>query len=209
MNTILTSLVFLASFVLVEAIQRKTKLENEYSRKIVHITSAIIVFLMPYYLNRLDIIGLSLFFIIFLLVTKKLGFLQSIHRVGRHSLGEIYFPLGVGLTAFFFLPNNIISFQFGFLILGFSDAIGGLVGYSLGNRKTILLGNKSIEGTATFFLTTFLIFIFFIYSKTSTNLISAFPVVLLITLTELIFTGGLDNLFLPILSAVLIKVLLS
>jgi dolichol kinase len=207
MNVIFFALLFLVIFITVELIQRWTKMDHEYSRKLAHFLSGVAAFFMPYFLNRNAIVGLAMFFVLFLMATRFLGFFQSIHKVGRRTFGEVYFPAGIGLVAYFFLPDNLIAFQFGALVLGLSDAIGGLVGSFLGHRKTKLFGNKSVEGTAAFFLTTFLIFLLFVSFRESGNILSGILLALIITTIELALSAGLDNLFLPVLSALFLKLL--
>jgi len=207
MNLILFALVFLIIFISVELIQRRTKMDHEYSRKLAHFLSGLAAFLMPYFLSRNAIIGLAVFFVLFLMATRFWGLFPSIHKVGRRTLGEVYFPAGIGLVAYFFLPGNLIAFQFGVLVLGLSDAVGGLVGSFLGSRKRKLFGNKSVEGTAAFFLTTFLIFLLFVSSQASVNFLSGILLALTITLIELALSAGLDNLLLPVLSALFLKLL--
>jgi dolichol kinase len=207
MNLIFFALVFLIIFIAVELIQRRTKMDHEYSRKLAHFLSGLAAFLMPYFLSRNAIVGLAVFFVLFLMATRFWGLFPSIHKVGRRTLGEVYFPAGIGLVAYFFLPSNLIAFQFGALVLGLSDAIGGLVGFILSSRKTKLFGNKSVEGTAAFFFTTFLIFLLFISSQASVNFLSGILLALIITLIELALSAGLDNLLLPVLSALFLKLL--
>lgn len=200
--------IFLVLFVTIEFIQRRTKMKNEYSRKLAHVSSALVTVLMPYFLSRWEVVGLALFFTVFLLSTRFFGFFQSIHKVGRHTFGEVYFPLGVAVTGYFFLPNDLKAFQFGMLVLGFSDAIGGIVGYVLGNRKTKLFGEKSVEGTAAFFLCTIAIFFALVQSQNSL-LVRGLIVSIAITCIELVLDGGFDNLALPVLSAMLVKVVVD
>jgi len=205
MNAIIFMAIFLALFVAVEILQRQTKIKNEYSRKLAHVLSALVVVIMPYFLSRWAVIGLAVFFALFLLLTRLTGFFQSIHRVGRKTLGEVYFPVGVALTGYFFLPNDLTAFQFGMLVLGFSDAIGGIIGYALGSRRTKLFGDKSIEGSTAFFLCTLVIF--FILTRAKNMVFAGLLVSLMSTSLELVLDSGLDNLVLPVFSALLFKVI--
>src|ERR1035441_9500990 len=98
MNLILFALVFLIIFISVELIQRRTKMDHEYSRKLAHFLSGIVAFFMPYFLSRNAIVGLAVFFVLFLMATRFWGLFPSIHKVGRRTLGEVYFPAGIGLV---------------------------------------------------------------------------------------------------------------
>lgn len=205
MNVVVFAAIFLALFVAIEILQRCTKMKNEYSRKMAHVSSALVTVVMPYFLGRWEVVGLALFFALFLLVTRLAGFFQSIHKVERRTLGEIYFPLGVAATGYFFLPNDLRAYQFGMLVLGLSDAVGGLIGYVLGNRKTKLFGDKSAEGTAAFFLCTLAVFFILIPAKHA--MLAGLTVGVTSTCLELVLDGGFDNLALPVFSAMLIKLI--
>jgi phytol kinase len=205
MNAIMFMVIFLAVFITVEILQRQIKIKNEYSRKLAHVSSALVVVIMPYFLSRWVIVSLALFFALFLLVTRLTGFFQSIHKVGRDTLGEVYFPVGVALTAYFFLPNDLTAFQFGMLVLGLSDAVGGIIGHALGSRRTKLFGEKSIEGTSAFFLCT--LGIFFILAPAKNMVFAGLLISLASSLLELVLDRGCDNLVLPVFSALLIKVI--
>lgn len=205
MNVVIFAIIFLALFVAIEILQRRTNMKNEYSRKLAHVSSALVTVLMPYFLSRWEVVGLALFFAVFLLATRLTGFFQSIHKVGRRTLGEVYFPLGVAVTGYFFLPNDPRAFQFGMLVLGLSDAIGGLVGYVLGDRKTKLFGDKSIEGAGAFFLCT--LAVFFVWGSSRNGVFVGLLVGIGSTCVELLLDHGFDNLVLPIFSATLAKML--
>src|SRR3989344_1182300 len=154
MNLLFVSLAFLILFLTVEVLNKKIGLKSEYTRKIAHLLSGVIVFFLPYFLTAYQIISLAALFTILLIGTRYFGLLSSIHKVNRKTIGEVYFPLGLGLSAFFFLPQNILAFQFGVLVLAFSDAFGGLVGQLYGKHKIGFGLSKSWEGTLVFFLTT-------------------------------------------------------
>jgi dolichol kinase len=203
MNLILVSLAFLILFVLLEILKNKTHIQNEYTRKIAHVISGAIVYFLPYWLDRNEIVGLAFFFTLFLLVTRHLGFFSSIHKVERKTLGEVYFPLGVGLLALYSLPDNLVGFQFGILILALADTASGIIGSLLGKHK--LLYNKSWEGALAFFIASFLIYIIFILIPGNGSIYSGLVISLILTIIESALARGFDNLLLPIAAAFLLN----
>jgi phytol kinase len=205
MNLILVSLTFFILFVFLEVLKNKTNIQSEYTRKIAHVISGVIVYFLPYWLNRNEIIALAIFFTLFLLVTRHLGFFSSIHKVERKTLGEVYFPLGIGLLALYSLPHNLIGFQFGILILALADTAGGLIGSLLGKHK--FLHNKSWEGTLAFFITSFLIYLVFIFIPGNGSIYTGLIICLILTVIESVLALGLDNLLLPIASAFLLNLI--
>ena len=205
MNIILISLVFLVLFVFLELLKNQVRIQSEYTRKMAHVVSGVIIYFLPSLLSRNEIVGLAIFFTFFLLFTRYFGLFSSIHKVERKTLGEVYFPLGAGLSAFYFLPNNLIAFQFGILILALADTAGGLVGSIFGKHK--FLKNKTWEGTSTFFITSFLIYIIFILIPEHGTIYKGLLISLILTTVESVLFLGLDNLFLPIVAAFLLNFL--
>jgi dolichol kinase len=201
MKLIIVISIFFILFGVVEILQRWTKTKHELTRKIAHIFSGIIIFFLPNFLTAYEIVSLAIVFSILLGISKYFGLLSSIHKVDRKTLGEVYFPLGIGISAFLFLPSHVLAFQFGVLILTFADSFAGIIGESFGKHKIAFLTNKkSLEGTFAFFITTFLIIFFFQYSQPSFFLLPALTTTILLTLIEILLSTGLDNLFLPILA---------
>lgn len=185
------------------------KIDN-LNRKIIHIISSFIILLFPYFLDVWQIVILSLFFCFVFIISKISGFLPIINRVKRVSLGEIFYPLGVMISAIIFLSQGqVLAFQFGILVLGLSDAMANIVGDILGYYKINLAwSKKSLEGSLAFFITTLLIIILILGSNFDyLNLNNYFLLALILTLIEFLLFFGLDNLILPTISSYLFLIL--
>ncbi len=188
-----------------EFLKRRFLISTHITRKIAHIGAAFIAFISPLFLNRSEIITLSLIFIVVMFLTRGTNFFSSIQAVKRRTLGEIFLPLGVILCAIFFLPYKIKAFQFGILIMGISDGFAGLIGEEFGKHYfKIFNSRKSIEGTCIFFATSLILTFLFISGFDYRILI----IPLILTIIEFFLEYGLDNLILPILSAYLIHFLI-
>ncbi len=132
------------------------------------------------------------------------NFLKIINKVNRISWGEIFYPLGVMLSAIFFLPDRILAFQFGILVLGLSDALANIFGGLFGTYKVkIFNGIKSLEGSAVFFIVTLLLIIVLQGFAGYYFSIPFLFVAMILTSVEFALFFGLDNLFLPILASYL------
>ncbi|MFA5644383.1 MAG: hypothetical protein WC928_02535 [Patescibacteria group bacterium] len=183
------------------------KVDN-FSRKIIHILSAIIILFFPYFLSLELIIFVCLLFSFLFALARFFDFLPIINKVRRLSLGEVFYPLGIMISAIFFLPDDILAFQFGVLVLGFSDALANIFGGLFGTYKIKIFGGaKSLEGSLVFLLTTIILSIFFKGDFALLNFDKYFIVALILTLLEFSLFFGLDNLFLPFISAYLFSLL--
>jgi phytol kinase len=94
--------------------------------------------------------------------------------------------------------------------MAFGDAAASIIGSKIGRHKLRFRTNKSYEGSIAMFLTTFisvtLSLMFFSYLcpfTTSTIVISSFAVAAFATLLEAFTPKGLDNLTVPLVSAIL------
>ncbi|MDD5050154.1 MAG: hypothetical protein PHV93_00220 [Candidatus Pacebacteria bacterium] len=209
LRIILASLGFLLILLVSEACKKHFHFSADITRKIAHMFSGVFAFFLPYLLTRGELIVLSVLFIGIIFGTKTFGLFGSIHGVSRKTWGEIYFPLSLGLLAYFFLPDRVLSAQFGVLVLGFSDALASIVGIEFGSHKLRIFGHqKSIEGSAAFFVTTIVITIAFLTPTSFLIIIAGLFVAFLLTSVELFSINGLDNLLLPVLGAYLFQYIL-
>lgn len=186
----------------IEFFSRKYLINPSISRKVSHVGAAFIVYLMPLFLTRNEVIIIGSFFAVLLFFTRKTNIFSSIHSVERRTLGEVFLPLGVILCAAIFLPEKRLAFQFGIMIMGISDALASLVGERFGKRVIKIYGHtKSIEGSTVFFISS--IFIFYFFTHRTDYMALLVPIVL--TVTESLLIVGLDNFILPIAGAYLIQ----
>jgi len=136
-----------------------------------------------------------------------------LYGVERASLGDVWFPLAV--TIVFALARRhegvegILLFVIPILILTVADAAGALVGTRYGeHRFSCLSGWKSAEGCFSFFIAAFLsvhipLLLFSEVGRTETLLIAAI-LGFTVTLFEGISVRGIDNLVVPVASALLL-----
>ncbi len=189
-------------FLIVDVLQRKIFKKLIWARKATHIGAGVLSYFMPIFLNKEQVLLISILFTIILILSKwkKILFL---HNVKRNTLGEIYYPISIAILSIICLPDNIIAFQSAVLILSFSDGLAGLIGEKINFQQITIWGNKkSIGGSIIFFLASIVIFTFmhgFILDK----LLLVIVISGILTIVEFFSFNGTDNLVVPILAALL------
>ncbi len=199
------SLIFLLIFLIAEICYKKG-LNVEITRKFVHFAGAFVTIFFPFiFKTHWTVLILAILFCGVMLITKKIGALQSVHAVERKSDGAIYHPIAIYIC---FLYSQFLNqpwfYIISILILGVSDAFAALVGKNYGmNEYIVEVGSKkTIEGSFTFFLTSFLITHLILLLTTTIGKVESVLVALLIAIIITIFESvslkGADNLFIPI-----------
>ncbi len=201
MNLIIFLIISTSLLLIVEIIKRKLSLSSSITRKISHIGAASIAAASPLFLDKYLIIFACLGFAVAMFLSRKIWLFSSIHSVKRKTFGEVFLPLGEGISAAIFLPQAVGAFQYGVLVMGLSDALAGFVGEKYGRHKiNIFHSKKSLEGSLTFFFTT--IVLTFIFMPSFGFHLILIPLAL--ATIELVSGYGIDNLAIPILAALLL-----
>jgi phytol kinase len=192
--TALYAILFLSGEIAV----RTFKVSPEVTRRYVHFLSGLLATFAGFWLSREEIIGLAILFIGVLFVSKRLSLLGSIHSVTRTSWGELFFPAGVGLAAFLYLPQAVHLYYLSVLIVAISDPLANLVGSKI--RSFRLPFGKSLLGSIFFFVSSVATSLFFLPPA------QALLVAALATTAEAFSPYGSDNL--TVIPAVGLAVLL-
>jgi phytol kinase len=184
---------------------RKRKPDSELSRKFIHLSVGSFVAFWPFFLSWTEIRLLSLSFVIVVLISKWLKIFQAIHSVQRPTQGEIYFALVVGLLTFVTHSKGI--YAAGLLQMSLADGLAAVVGVRYGKKQryNVFHHPKSVIGTLTFFVISFVLLIG--YSTLSTAISPGCLIGLSIGATALenLAVGGLDNLLVPFLVALVLS----
>ena len=110
----------------------------------------------------------------------------------RNLSGASWVVIGAALTTIIFNENTAII---GLLVLSLADSAAAIIGLQFGNTH---LFNKSLEGSAAFFIVAFLIIFYFSPAFFLINLIAVSAA----TAVELFSTARMnDNLFIPLVTA--------
>jgi phytol kinase len=190
--------------------QRWYPLSPETSRKLFHIGGGLTTLTFPWvFTSSWPIILLALITIPSLLALKYIrsfkGNLGTIlYRIDRKSFGEIYFPLSVCLL-FVIVGTHPLLFIIPVLILTLADPMAAIIGGYYGRLRYLTIkGQKSIEGSAAFFLVAFFCvhipLLLFTDTGRVEDVLIATLVALLVMLVEAVSWNGLDNLLIPLSS---------
>lgn len=187
-----------------EFAKRRWNLSSAHTRRAMHVGTALVAAVAPFFATRGEIVVISLIFAGAFFLARFSSVLSAL-RVERTTYGEIYLPLGVALSGFWFLPDHVTAFQFGVLVMGIADVAASYFG-GLYGRHTITLfgGTKSLEGSLGFLASSSVL----AFGCAPFGGIMLFFVSGILTVTEFCLPYGLDNLVLPSLGALLLRMFL-
>jgi phytol kinase len=219
-----TLVVLLAALGLV---QRLLAPHPEIVRKLLHVAMGLVTLTFPWLFDTawpiLLLCGLAVALMLALRWVSELKsrFGNVLGGVSRFSLGEVYFPVAVAVLFLLFLHEDpvaperrLILYCIPILLLTLADTAAALIGVGYGrHRYSTADGLKSTEGSLAFFTCAFFIVHVPVLLFTDTGrletLLSAVLLAWLATLFEAVAWGGLDNLVLPLVSFLLLKIYLG
>jgi len=198
---------FILFFLLLNQLEKSEKLNSELIRKILHIGSGIGGLALPFiFEEKSSVIILGAVFLMLLIsiriVKHKItGFKKVLETKNRKTFGDIYFIISI-LGLWIVSSEDKVMYALPLIILMFSDAFAALIGEFYSKYKfNTGFGTKSIEGSTTFFLTTYFVCINFFLLFSDIGSINIVLVSLLLSILtmilEVISWNGLDNLFVP------------
>jgi len=188
-----------------EILNRKLKVEAEYTRKLSHVASvfAALVFFPIVFINVGYTLALAVLFFVLLVIANVQKWLPSVDGVDRKTGGSYFLAFGLGATYYiaFFFDTSLVSFRLALLIFAISDPLAGIVGAKWIKSKTIY-GGKTIAGSLAFLFSALLIcLLIFKYSYGNPMIALSLMIALTATVTELISTRGTDNFTVPLVVA--------
>lgn len=203
MNLLLAILGVFIILVASEFLWRKKIIRGETARKFVHILVGSFVAFWPYFLSWQQIQLMSLAFLVVVIISWQKNIFHAVHQVQRKTWGELFFPIGIGLSAVI-APEPLI-FTAAILHLSLADGLAAVVGKKYGLLHQYKIGNytKTLMGTLTFWFTSTLIIFATLLISSSDSQWSMIPIIvwlpLTATLIENVAVMGTDNLFVPLL----------
>jgi len=176
---------------------------KEASRKIIHIgIGPIIPIAIFLKIDQSSVLFFTGIISIITFLNYKFKLFPNIEDVDRKSYGTIFYCLSLFILIFIFWEKDPYSLVAGFLIMTFGDGLAGLVGKSFNSKSWILLKQKkSLFGTLTMFLTSWIIMCCIGYAQQNGFNINYFTIALIATVFEQFSILGIDNLIVPISSA--------
>lgn len=219
--------IFVAFLVLLRAFQSWCQPHPELARKLLHMAMGLLTLSFPWLFNQVwPIVVLGLLSAGAMLALRYVRSLNAnlgcvVTGVSRTTLGEVYFPLSVGILFILYLhddhPSEACRLQLyciPILLLTFADASAALIGVRYGQaRYATSEGHKSLEGSLAFFFVAFFCAHLPLLLATEVDRANVLLISLLLAglamMFEAIAWAGLDNFALPLISYVLLKTYLD
>ncbi len=196
-----------ATIAIGEGIRHLLRWSPEFTRKLVHISVAILIFFAPdLFKSALLPLVLAISFTAFTFTAIKLGLLKSLHAVSRGAYGTVYYPLAFLALILLFWNSHPEIVSLSMLALGLGDASAAIVGESIKNPLVFRLTSdkKSIQGSTAMFVTTALGLLagLWYFDGTShmgiTISIAVLSASLIATAWEALSSRALDNITIPL-----------
>jgi len=180
--------------------KRGPKLTPEVSRKIVHVTNYTVIAFWPFFTSYKVVVGVEIVFLLITILARRYHWTNTVSNVYRLTWGEQFGALGTILIAL--IGPSAWIFATAMLFVGLADAAAALVGKSIGKYNYMIFGNKkTLEGSAAFVLTAFLIMIVMVKFVPS-GISGGWPIIILLPLATAAIEGvspfGLDNFLIPL-----------
>lgn len=192
-----------------EGLRRYRKANTEVTRKVVHIGAGHAI-VLAWWLHTPAWMGIvaAVLFSGVALLSYRYPILPGINSIGRHSLGTFFYAVSIGLLTGLFWPSGHPDLAvLGVLVMTWGDGLAALVGQRFGRHPYRLAGmNKSWEGSATMALASGIVALTVlggVYGWGGAVVGVAVAVALAATALEAVSTYGIDNLTVPVGSAVL------
>ena len=177
----------------------------EVQRKLVHIGTGLYALTLPWlFPDRwpvLLLLGLTILVMLILRLPRfRQGIGASLHSVERTSYGDLLLALAVATV--FLLADTPVLYVLPLAILTLSDAAAALTGSTYGRRFfTVEDGEKSVEGSVAFFMTSFILSMICLLVLSDTPRVNVIYLGAIVaafgTLVEADSWRGFDNFFLP------------
>ena len=145
---------------------------QEFYRKLVHISSSVIAFLLWYFGKDIILPWLLLVSILLPLLDYLRKYFPRLQQIYYNLFGIITRPyeyhelsgaswvfMGAGVTTYLFNEKAAVI---ALLVMSLSDSAAAMIGIKYGNTR---LFNKSLEGSLAFFITTYVIIFSFSMGK--------------------------------------------
>ncbi len=192
------------------------------SRKILHILTGNIAFMLPIFQTKEIMAFIAAGpFILFTFLMSPYSPIKSIRggtSKSGHGLGLVYYAIAWTVLAYFFFDSKVII-AIGILAMSYGDGFASLLGIKYGKRKYKIFNDvKSYVGSTAMFVFTFILMLISIFyygffdSTITTITIEVLALLLGISAISTVVEGitpmGLDNLSVPLITATLYWVVL-
>ena len=208
--TIILSYIFL--IFLISIIYKKFNQNNkEALRKIIHIGIGPLIPIAQYLkIEQSSALVFTGIISLLILINYSYKVFPTIEDVDRRSFGTLFYCISLFILILLFWNKDPGSLIAGFFIMTFGDGFAGLIGKNF-NSKTwfFLKQKKSLFGTITMFITSLMVVCSIGYFQQNNFNINFITIAIIATLLEQFSILGIDNLIVPISSAICFKVFIN
>jgi phytol kinase len=192
-----------------ELFHRWQWLPSEQTRKIVHIGTGNVI-AIAWLLQLPAWVGITSAVLagIITLVSYWLPILPGVNSVGRQSWGTFFYSVSMGLLIAIFWPLGRPEYAvIGILVMAWGDGLAAIVGQAYGKHRYQVFGNgKSVEGSIALAVVSYIVvtgILFVVQGDLPITWLVGIPVAVVAIALESISQWGLDNLTLPLGTALL------
>ena len=205
-------LLYIFSIFLISIIYKKFTEDNkEALRKIIHIGMGPLIPIAQYLqIDQKSALTFTAIISILIFLNYSYKFFPSIEDVDRKSFGTLFYCISLFILIFFFWEKDPYALMAGFFIMTFGDGLAGLIGKNLKSKNWIFFKQKkSLFGTATMFLTSLLVVCSLAYIQKYNFNINLLMIAFIATTLEQFSVIGIDNLLVPIASAIYFNIFVT
>ena len=205
-------LLYIFSIFLISIIYKQFTEDNkEALRKIIHIGMGPLIPIAQYLqIDQKSALTFTAIIAILIFLNYSYKFFPSIEDVDRKSFGTLFYCISLFILIFFFWEKDPYALMAGFFIMTFGDGLAGLIGKNLKSKNWIFLKQKkSLFGTATMFLTSLLVVCSLAYIQKYNFNINLLMIAFIATTLEQFSVIGIDNLLVPIASAIYFNIFVT
>ena len=175
-------------------LQKSNRLPVSQTRRLAHILSGVYSLVIYPAVEKKWFLIVCAGFAIIMIISRSKNFFTCVHAIDRQTYGENLFSVSMFLTALLAGDETTI-FMIATLILTFADVAAGWSGDLLKSKK------KTVVGSGAFFLVSTTILLIFQVPIGLSVILS-----LLLTVVEYLSKWGLDNLLIPVVATLVLRI---
>ena len=193
--------------------EKVLKTKPEVSRKFLHIMVGNMIFAMPFFSDpwvMVWFLTLPITVVLFFLTEYSPIKIDNSVTESGHALG-LFFYAGIWTVLIAVFSNYLWIVALAIVPMVYGDGFAALIGQKFGRIKyKVFGGTKSLEGSLTMFVVTtvmsvfvWMVFTTIGYPMPNFNLLAILGISAIATICEALSYGGIDNLTVPALTAIL------
>jgi len=197
-------LLYLFLIFLISIVFKKYKEDNkEIVRKIIHIGIGPLIPIAQFLkINQNSALIFTGIVSLMVFINYNYKLFPTIEDVERKSYGTLFYCLSLFILIYLFWDEDPYALICGFFIMTFGDGLAGLIGKSFNSKSWIFFKQKkSLFGTMTMFLVSLIVVFSIGYAQQNNFYLNYFTIAFFATLLEQFSVLGIDNLIVPISSA--------